>query len=164
DVRLTARPLVRRLGSQRRVPAELLHRVQHRELLADRRIRVLAELLGKFHQTLRGRGAATPGAAGTHLADVVAGTGVELSGDRSGERIARPAGTAGAEPRTLGHQRRVRGGPTVVQTTDDVIVAHARAVDEDLVEHRAPGHLAKRPDLHTWLAHVELEVRDALVL
>ena len=73
----------------------------------------------------------------------------------------RPAGT---EAGALGHERRVRDGPTVVEAADHVVVVHARVVDEHLVEHRAAGHLPQRTDLDARLRHVELEVRDALVL
>src|SRR5262249_15715116 len=84
--------------------------------------------------------------------------------DRAGERVPRRTGTTRTETGALGHQRGVRRGPPVVEAADDRVVTNARAVDEDLVEQCAAGHLAQRPDLDAPLLHVELEVRDALVL
>ena len=114
----------RRLGAQRRVPADLLHRVELRELLPDRALVVAAELLRQLDQPCAAADAAAAGAAGADLADVVADAIVELARHRTGERVARAARPAGTEPGALGHQRRVRRRPTVVEPADDVVVVH----------------------------------------
>ena len=41
---------------------------------------------------------------------------------------------------------------------------HAGVGEEDLVEHRATGHLPQRADVDARLVHVDREVGDALVL
>src|SRR5207248_3334438 len=161
---LCARPLTRSLRTQGRVPAELLQRVQPRELLPNVRIVALAEFLGELDHASPARGTTAAGAAGSHLPDVVADPVPRLTCDRSRERIARAPAATGTQSRALGHERRVRGGPAVVEPTDDVVVARACAVDEHLVEQCAARHLPQRTDLDARLRHVELEVRDAFVL
>ena len=121
---------------------------------------LLAELLRAASiKRVRGRDTAAAGAAGAHLPDVVAGA-VVRAGPAIGPGNALPAAprTAGAEAGALGHERGVRGGPTVVEPADDVVVAHARVVDEHFVEQRAARHLPQRADLDAGLLHVELEV------
>src|SRR5205085_6205305 len=119
NVRLGAGALVRRLRAQRRIPAELLHGVEPGQLLAHVRVLVLAELLRELDEARCGEQAAPTGAAGTDLADVVAGAVLQLPGERAGKRVAGCARAARAETGALGHQRRVGSRPSVVETADD---------------------------------------------
>src|SRR5262249_31312199 len=136
---------------------DLLHREELRQLLTDRRVGALAELLREFHEPIRRGDASAARAARSHLADVVARPIFQLVRNRTRERVARRTGTTGAETRA---PRR----PPMVEPADDRVVAYARAVDEDFIEQRAASHLTQRPDLDAGLLHVELEVRDPLVL
>jgi hypothetical protein len=137
--------------AQRRDATDLGERVQLRETLPDRGIVGLAELAREAEQPL-GREQARPrpcrrcgsGRRSRRLACRAARL-------RAGERVARRAGAAGAEAGALRHERGVRDRPAVVEATDDVVVVHARVVDEHLVEHGAAGHLPQRADLDAGL-------------
>ena len=54
--------------------------------------------------------------------------------------------------------------PAAVQRAEEAVGRHHDVGEEDLVELRAAGHLAQRPDLDAGQAHVEQEERDAAVL
>ena len=110
--------------------------------------------------------AATPAAArlGAALHEVTdALAQVVHDGARRGS-AGRGVASAGAEARTLVHQRGVGDRPAVVQPTDQRAVRGDGLLEEDLVEHGVAGHLHERSDLDALLVHVEREVGDALVL
>src|SRR4051812_42119394 len=155
---------VARPHPQRRVLADLLQRVELREALADVGVFGLPGAGGDLDHPRRLFAPPPAGATGAHRADEVADALVELTRERSAERGPRRAAATAAEPGPLRGERGVGDGPAVVQAADEVPVRHPRAVDEHLVEHRPPGHLAQRPDLDAVLQHVEAEVRDAGVL
>ena len=85
-------------------------------------------------------------------------------GARLGQAAAGRVAAAGAEAGPLVHERRVGGGPPVVEATDQRGVGHPGVGDEDLVEERVAGHLLERAHVDAVLEHVEGEVGDALVL
>ena len=80
------------------------------------------------------------------------------------ERDPHAGGRRGAEAGALVHERGDRDRPAVAHAADDVLVGDARLLDEELVELRLAGDLAKRAHLHGLLLHVHDEVGEALVL
>ena len=87
----------------------------------------------------------------------------QLSIRPGGGRQSRPA-AATADGRPLVHQRGEGHRPPAVDLAQPVGVGDPHVGEEDLVERRAPGHLAQGPDLDARCVHVDHEAGQALVL
>ena len=169
--------LLDRLDPKAVEAAELAQRVEPGQVLADAGVVVDPAGLGHADEQA---GAAAHGAE-----RAARGLGLLLAARRPGTRcdqVAHPPGkhahdgaglgqaapsgvpAAGAEAGPLVHERRVGGGPAVVQAADEGRVGHPGVGDEDLVEERVAGHLLERAHVDAVLEHVEGEVGDALVL
>ena len=84
--------------------------------------------------------------------------------DDAGQQVVAATATAGADRRTLVHQRGERDVPPVVDVAEAVVVGDPHLVEEDLVEARAAGHLTQRPHLDAGRLHVDDEPGEPLVL
>ena len=73
------------------------------------------------------------------------------------------ADTAAADGHPLVHERGQRHRPAFVDVAEAQLVGHPHVGEEHLVERRAAGHLAQRPDLDARGLHVDEEHGEAAV-
>ena len=119
-----------------------------------------------------GRGAATVCASATSAPSWSSRWVEPQRGRRRRGRPTRPSSASmpppNDEPAAHGHalvgQRRAGERPAAVDLADHAVVGHEDVVEEDLVEHRQPGHLPERADVDARRAHVDDDVGDAEVL
>src|SRR5882757_7432410 len=72
-------------------------------------------------------------------------------------------GTTGGHRDPLVGQRGAGQRPAAVDLPDHHLVGHEHVIEEHLVEEVVAGDLTQRPDVDALRAHVDQEVRDALV-